>query len=46
MSRQANGTADLSRLRPHEPDEIRFGKRQFKDALGVDYAVLTSVWET
>ncbi|MBC7084631.1 MAG: DEAD/DEAH box helicase, partial [Firmicutes bacterium] len=45
LVRETKDTTDVSRLRPDEADKIRCGERHFRDALGVDYAVVTSAGE-
>ncbi len=45
LVRETKDTTDLARLRPDEADKVRCGQRHFQDALGADYAVVTSAAE-
>jgi len=45
LVRETKGTTHLDDLRPDEQRKIRCGRRHFKDALGVDYAVVRSAQE-
>jgi len=45
LVRETKDTTDLTRLRPDEADKIRCGERHFRDALAVDYAVVTTAAE-
>ncbi len=45
LVRETKETADLNKLRPDEARKIRCGARHFKDALGVNYKVVTKVNE-
>lgn len=45
LVRETKETTNLDQLRPDEADKIRCGERHFRDALGVDYAVVTSADE-
>lgn len=42
LVRETKDTTDLSRLRRDEADKMRCGQRHFQDALGADYALVTS----
>jgi type III restriction enzyme len=42
LVRETKGTLDLSKLRPDERRKIECGRQHFKDALGVDYRVVTN----
>jgi len=45
LVRETKGTLNLAELRPDERRKIQCGRRHFKDALGVDYKVVTSASE-
>ena len=45
LVRETKSTTNLDELRPDEARKIRCGERHFKDALGVDYKVVTSTDE-
>ncbi len=45
LVRETKDTTDLSQLRPDEARKIRCGTRHFKDALGVDYKVVSAAHE-
>lgn len=45
LVRETKGMADASQLRLNEARKIRCGERHFRDALGVDYRVVTSADE-
>lgn len=45
LVRETKGTTNLDDLRPDEKRKILCGKRHFKDALSVDYKVVTSAEE-
>jgi len=45
LVRETKGTTNLNELRPDERQKILCGKRHFKDALGVDYKVVTNAEE-
>ena len=45
LVRETKGTLNLDELRPDEKRKILCGKKHFKDALGVDFQVVTSVKE-
>ncbi|MCI0476394.1 MAG: DEAD/DEAH box helicase family protein [Anaerolineales bacterium] len=42
LVRETKSTTDLDKLRPDEARKIRCGERHFKDALGVNYKVVTN----
>ncbi len=41
LVRETKSTTNLDELRPDEASKVRCGERHFKDALGVDYKVVT-----
>jgi type III restriction enzyme len=45
LVRETKGTLDLDELRPEERRKIVCGRRHFKDALGVDYRVVSTARE-
>ena len=45
LVRETKGSTDLNQLRPDERREIMCGTRHFKDALGVNFKVVTSASE-
>lgn len=45
LVRETKGTHNLNELRPDERRKIRCGERHFKDALNVDYRMVTSTQE-
>lgn len=42
LVRETKGTTHLPDLRPDEARKIKCGRKHFRDALGVDYRVVTS----
>ena len=45
LVRETKSTTSLDKLRPDEKRKVQCGERHFKDALGVDYKVVTSAKE-
>ena len=45
LVRETKSTTNLDQLRPEEARKVRCGERHFRDALGVDYKVVTSAEE-
>jgi type III restriction enzyme len=45
LVRETKGTLNLDELRPEERRKIVCGRRHFKEALGVDYCVVTAATE-